>query len=173
MGVGYKSAELRWERAAVTEISTTYKPVNSYEQKIGYSCPIGQVPSTHHDIHNFKNEWQCVQCYPYPWYLGLDFEALEAKKEKLVSLESMTGYLWHSDLKYIICISDVHLPFAFSIMKGRIHTLSNNLNCYLFVILKDVFVRGAGWKCFPIVFRWVVSTAYNAASGYHFWSVMK
>jgi len=60
MGVEDKSAELGWETAASMEISTTCKPLNSNEQGIGYSCPVGHVPSTGTRLSSlyelFKNE---------------------------------------------------------------------------------------------------------------------
>lgn len=71
---------------------------------------------------------------PLSLTLGIRFEALEGEKEKLVPSESVMGYLCHSNPKHIICISEFHLPFPFSLIKGSYYTLSNNLkllsSCY-------------------------------------------
>lgn len=71
--------------------------------------------------------------------LGIRSEALEGKKEKLVSLETVRGYLCHSNPKHVIFIIEFHLPFPFLQYKVEALPLAITLNCYLLVMLKDVF----------------------------------
>lgn len=75
--------------------------------------------------------------------LSLIFEirskALEGEKEKLVFLVTVRGYLCHSNPKHVIFIIEFHLPFPFLQYKVESMPLAIILNCYLLVILKDVF----------------------------------
>lgn len=65
---------------------------------------------------------------------------VEGEKEKSVSLETVEGYLCHSNPKpYVIFIIEFHLPFHFLQYKVETIPSATTLNCCLLALLKDVF----------------------------------